>query len=62
VRCLNNAIKHSQRVDGELAKFPGWRGKKGRNLGNLERHYVRSRSAAERYVSDLAGRMSRTTT
>src|SRR5215467_11594305 len=29
LRCLNNAIKHSQRVDDELAKFPRWQGKKG---------------------------------
>jgi hypothetical protein len=59
LRCLNNAIKHSQRVDDELAKFPRWQGKKGRKLGNLEGHYARLRSAAERYVRDLAGRLSR---
>jgi hypothetical protein len=59
LRCLNNAIKHSRRVDGELAKFPRWRGKRRRPLGNLEGHYARLRSAAERYLSDLAGRLSR---
>jgi hypothetical protein len=59
LRCLNNAIKHSRRVDDKLAKIPRWRGKRGRELGNLEGHYTRLRSAADRYVSDLAGRLSR---
>jgi hypothetical protein len=59
LRCLNNAIKHARRVDGELADFPRWRGKRGGKLGNLERHYSRFRSAAERYVNDLADRLSR---
>jgi hypothetical protein len=59
LRCLNNAIKHSRRVVDELAKIPRWRGKRGRELGNLEGHYARLRSAAERYVNDLADRLSR---
>jgi hypothetical protein len=59
LRCLNNAIKHGRRVDCKLAVFPRWRGKKGRKLVNLEGHYARLRSAADRYVSDLAGRLSR---
>jgi len=59
LRCINDAIKHSRRVDGELAKFSRWRGKQSRDLGNLEGHYARLRSAAERYVSDLADRLSR---
>jgi len=29
LRCLNNAIKHERRVNGELAKFPRWKKKKG---------------------------------
>jgi hypothetical protein len=62
LRCLNDAIKHSRHVDGELADFPRWRGKRGRKLGNLERHYARLRSAADRYVTDLADRLSRRTT
>jgi hypothetical protein len=61
LRCLNNAIKHGRRVDGELADFPRWRDKRGRELGNLEGHYGRLRSAAERYVNDLADRLSRRT-
>jgi len=61
LRCLNNAIKHGGRVNGDLADFPRWRGKKGRKLGNLEGHYARLRSAADRYVRDLAGRLSRRT-
>ena len=59
LRCLNNAIKHSRRVDDGLGKFPRWRGKRGRELGNVEGHYARLRSAAERYLNDLAGRLSR---
>jgi hypothetical protein len=62
LRCLNDAIKHARRVDGELAKLPRWRGKRGRELGNLESHYARLRSAAERYLNDLADRLSRRTT
>ena len=59
LRCLNNAIKHRRRVDGELAELPRWRSKKGRDLGSLEGHYARLRSAAERYLSDLEHRLSR---
>jgi hypothetical protein len=59
LRCLNNAIKHDQHVDGELADFPRWRSKQGRKLENLESHYRRLRPAAERYLNDLAGRLGR---
>lgn len=61
LRCLNNSIKHEQRVDGELAGFPRWRSKKGRELGNLEPHYRRLRPVAERYLIDLADRLDRRT-
>jgi hypothetical protein len=60
LRCLNDAIKHSRRVDGKLASLPRWRGKSGRKLGNLEGHYARLRFAAERYLSDLAHRLKST--
>ena len=56
---MNNAIKHSQHVDDELTRFPRWRSKQGRKLGNLEAHYSRLRSAAEQYLTDLADRLSR---
>ena len=59
LRCLNNSIKHAQRVDDELAGFPRWRSKKGRELGNLETHYRRLRPVAERYLVDLADRLNR---
>jgi hypothetical protein len=59
LRCLNNAIKHERRVDDELAAFLRWRRKGGRELGKLEGHYARLRSAAERYVIDLADRLAR---
>jgi len=59
LRCLNNSIKHERHVDGKLADFPRWRSKKGCQLGNLEHHFPRLRSAAERYLTDLASRLSR---
>jgi len=59
LRCLNNSIKHSQRVNEELAKFPRWKNKKGDNLGNLESHYRRLRPVAERYLKDFSGRLDR---
>ena len=52
LRCLNNAIKHERRVNGTLAKFPGW--KKGDKLGDLESHYYRLRPFAKQYLEDLA--------
>jgi hypothetical protein len=59
LRCLNNAIKHGRRVDGELSDFTRWQSKRGEALGNLESHYARLRSAAERYVSHLTDRLRR---
>ena len=53
LRCLNNAIKHERRVDDELAEFPLWKKKKGKKLGGLERHYLRLRPYAMRYLEDL---------
>ena len=53
LRCLNNAIKHERRVDDELAEFPRWKKKKGNKLGGLERHYLRLRPFAMRYLEDL---------
>lgn len=61
LRCLNNSIKHERYVDGKLADFPRWRGKKGCELGSLEHHYQRLRPAADRYLSDLANRLARST-
>jgi hypothetical protein len=58
LRCLNNSVKHDKHVNDELTEFPRWRSKKGRKLGNLEPHYPRLRSAAERYLTDLAERLS----
>ena len=54
---LNNAIKHLRRVNGDLAKFPRWKNKKGKELGNLESHYHRLRPFAERYLEDLTERL-----
>ena len=61
LRCLSNAVKHAQSVDSDLAKFSRWQGKKGRKLGNLERHYRRRRPLAERYLTDLTNRLTRST-
>ena len=57
LRCLNNAIKHERRVSDELAKFPRWKDKEGKELGDLKRHYVRLRPRAKRYLEDLAKRL-----
>ena len=57
LRCLNNAIKHERRVNGELAKFPRWKNKEGDELGDLESHYYRLRPFAERYLEDLTKRL-----
>ncbi len=59
LRCLNNSIKHEQRVGSELAGFRLWQSKKGRELGNLEHQYRRLRPVAERYLVDLADRLDR---
>lgn len=59
LRCLNNAIKHSQRVSAELALFPRWKDKEGENLANLEPHYRRFRPLAERYLRNLSVRLDR---
>ena len=58
LRCLNNAIKHERRVDGELAKLPRWKNKKDDELGDLESHYHRLRPFAERYLEDLKKRLN----
>lgn len=58
LRELNNAIKHTKLVDGDLAELPRWRNKKGSELGNLKSYYPRLRTAAERYLNDLSKRLS----
>lgn len=59
LRCLNNAIKHERRVNGELAEFHRWKNKKGNKLGDLESHYVRLRPFAEWYLEDLTKRLKK---
>ena len=58
LRCLNNAIKHERRVNGELAEFMRWKNKKGNKLGDLERHYLRLGPFAKRYLEDLKKRLN----
>ena len=57
LRCLNNAIKHERRVNGPLAKFPMWKGKENKELGDLDRHYARLQPRAKQYLEDLAQRL-----
>ena len=57
LRRLNNAIKHERRVNGALAKFSRWKGKEGKELGDLERHYARLQPRAKQYLEDLAKRL-----
>lgn len=59
LRCVNNSVKHSGRVDDELAQFRYWRRKEGDELGNLEPHYHRLRPLAEKYLWDLSTRLDR---
>ncbi len=59
LRCLNNAIKHTQRVSKELESFKRWQGKHNDDLVNLEPHYRRLRPLAERYLKDLTNRLNR---
>ena len=58
LRCLNNAIKHGRRVSEKLAEFPLWKHKKGDELGDLERHYLRLRPFAKRYLENLTKRLN----
>jgi len=59
LRCLNNAIKHRRRVQGELAELPRWKNKEGDKLGDLERHYLRLQPLAKRYLEDLTKRLKK---
>ncbi len=51
VRCLNNAIKHSGLVSGELAKYPVW--KKGTTLSDLHDAYQRLAPLCVLYMGEL---------
>jgi len=59
LRCLNNSIKHSQRVNNELADFRRWKNRQGKRLGELETHYYRLRPCAEQYLLNLENRLSK---
>ena len=56
LRLLNNAIKHQRQVTDSLAEISGW--KEGDELDDLEKHYCRLQSLAERYLGDLANRLN----
>ncbi len=58
LRCLNNCIKHSGRVDSELATISRWKKKKGRKLENLEAHFQRLRPLVPRYLQDVSRRLN----
>jgi hypothetical protein len=53
LRCLNNAIKHTRHVTGELSNFGCWRKKKGEELGDLSSHYERLKPLASEYLEDI---------
>lgn len=57
LRCLNNSIKHTGRVDSELAQCHYWMCKNGAALDNLGPHYQRLRPLAENYMKDLSRRL-----
>ena len=56
LRIINNCIKHSGIVDGNLSKFGEW--KKGEHVTSLDRHFHRLALAAERYMADLTNALS----
>jgi len=57
LRCLNNAIKHEQRVSVELSGFHRWKKKQFKELGELRSHYSRLRPLTERYLEDFTNRL-----
>ena len=52
LRCLNNAIKHERRVNGELAEFRRWK-KKKRNQNSKLAKRLRWRSKKDDELGDL---------
>ena len=52
LRCLNNAIKHERRVNGELAEFRRWK-KKKRNQNSKLAKRPRWRSKKDDELGDL---------
>ena len=51
IRCLNNAIKHSGLVGGELAMYPAW--KKGASLSDLHSAYQRLAPLCVMYMGEM---------
>lgn len=51
LRCINNAVKHSDRVSKELAAFPGW--VEGEKLTDLHTHYGRLKDDVIHFVDEI---------
>ncbi|MDE2310466.1 MAG: hypothetical protein KGL01_06510 [Betaproteobacteria bacterium] len=51
LRCINNCIKHSGKVNDELSKYPNW--KKGSKLSNLDKKYWRLKAGVNGFVKSL---------
>ncbi len=51
LRCINNCLKHSGKVDAELARFRGWKEKE--SLRNVGTHYERLKHDCTRFVTEV---------
>jgi hypothetical protein len=58
LRCLNNAIKHTRHVTGELSKFGCWQKKKGKELGDLSSQYQRLKPLVSEYLEDITEQLN----
>lgn len=51
LRCINNSVKHSDKVNKELASFPGW--VEGKKLTDLHAHYRRLKDDVIKFVEEI---------
>lgn len=55
LRCLSNSIKHSGKVNAQLARFPGW--KEDAEIKRVGKHFERMRKAALLFVDSFVKRL-----
>lgn len=51
LRCINNSVKHSDKVSKDLASFPGW--VEGQKLTDLHAHYRRLKDDVIEFVEEI---------
>jgi hypothetical protein len=54
LRCINNCIKHSEKVDQELSELANWKSQRGQELRDLESHFHRLKPHAVAYIRSYA--------